>query len=457
MGEFAENKEVGVLLGDPKKAIKSLSVPIAVALLLQQANMMVSTVWVTGLGSGALAALGIVNPFFCVILAIGNGLGIGASAALARNIGMKRLTNAECVAAQGLTLMAIAAVFVTPIMLITAEPVLAFAGAGNSITHSLEYARPLYSCAFIIMMSCMIPSLLRGEGAAKRSMYTQVAMAITNMVLDPIFIYGMNMGVAGAAWAMIVASLVATLMGLYWYIRKTTFIKLRIGDFRPRALYIKDIMSVGLPQTMELSIMYLFNMVYNFCILLIGSAGVLSAYMIVWRIIYLVLIPAQAVGGAMVSACSAEFGMRRYDMVKKAFTFSVRFSLISMAVLSVSVMFLADPLASIFTYAPDMRLYHGDMVQITLILMPCVPLLSLVFVGSSLLQAVKRSSVSMWSSIIRNLALAVSFILTTYLTGSLTGLWIVLSLVEVFGGLLMWYLAHVVLKALNKKDSPVPA
>ncbi len=457
MGEFAENKEIGVLLGDPKKAIKSLSVPIAVALLLQQVNLMVSTVWVTGLGSGALAALGIVNPFFCVILAIGNGMGIGASAALARNIGMKRLANAECVAAQAITLMAIASVFVTPIMILTAEPVLSFAGAGTAIGHSMEYAIPLYSCSFIIMMSCMIPSLLRGEGAAKRSMYTQIAMAVTNMILDPVFIYGLNMGVAGAAWAMICASLVATVIGLYWYIGKKTFIKLKARDFVPKAPYIKDIMSVGLPQTLELSIMYLFNMVYNFCILLIGSPGVLSVYMIVWRIIYLVLIPAQAVGGAMVSACSAEYGMRRYDMVSKAFSFSVRFSLISMTVLSLAVMIFSDPLASIFTYAPDMQAYHGEMVRITLIVMPCVPLLSLVFVGSSLLQAVKRSSVSMWSSILRNVVLAVSFILTTYLTASLTGLWIVLSVVEILGGLLMWYLAHLVLKALNKKDSPAVA
>lgn len=455
MGDFAANKDVSMLTGDPKKAIRHLSGPIAVALLLQQGNSMVDTLWVTGLGSSAMAALGVVSPFYSVIIGIGSGMAIGASAAIARNIGMKRKANADKVAAQSLLLIAVLSLIMTPLMMLTARPLLMMAGSPLTIEASMDYAMPLYFSSFALMMSCMVPGLLRGEGAAKKSMYTQIAMAVTNIILDPIMIYTLDMGVAGAAWATVIACIVASAMGLYWYIRGRTFVSLRFSAMRKfDRTCMKDILSVGLPQSLEFSAMYLFNVIYNLCILMVSTPGVLAAYTVVWRIINMVTIPVQAMGGAVVSACSAEYGMKRYDMISKAFSFSVRASLICTSVLTAAVIILADPIASVFTYAPDMQMHHGEMVTITRILMLCVPVFSLIYVGSSLLQAVNRSKVSMWSSILRNILITIAFVTAAFLIGTTVSLWVALSSVEVFGGLLMWYLARMVLKNLSRKDKP---
>ncbi|MFA6805756.1 MAG: MATE family efflux transporter, partial [Candidatus Methanomethylophilaceae archaeon] len=218
---------------------------------------------------------------------------------------------------------------------------------------------------------------------------------------------------------------------------------------------IREIMVVGFPQTLDHILMSLFNIVYNLCIIFVSSSAVMAIYTVVWRIVYLVIIPAEAVGGAMVSACSAEFGMKRYDMIKKAFRFSTKFSLITTIVLSVLVILLADPLASLFTYAPDMQALHGEMVRFTRIMFLCVPLLAMVFVGSSLLQAVSRSGISMWSSLIRNIALSAAFIAVTFTVGTLSGLWWAISIVEMLGGILMWYLAEYALKSLGKMGPKV--
>lgn len=448
-------KDVKTMLGDSRKAILVLSIPIAVAFLVQYSNNLVDSLWVTGLGAEAMAALGLVNPVYSVIISVGNGMAVGVSAAMARNIGMGRKGRAEAIASQTIILIVLLALIMTPILILTAEPVLMIIGAADTIDASMAYAIPLYLSSFIIMMSSAMSGMLRGEGAVRKSMYIQVMAAAVNIVLDPILIYWAGMGVAGAAWATVIACAASILLGLLWYSRKTLFITLRRSDLRVDLGAIREIMVVGFPQTLELMLMSLFNIVYNLCIIFVSSSAVMAIYTVVWRIVYLVIIPAEAVGGAMVSACSAEFGMKRYDMIKKAFRFSTKFSLITTIVLSVLVILLADPLASLFTYAPDMQALHGEMVRFTRIMFLCVPLLAMVFVGSSLLQAVSRSGISMWSSLIRNIALSAAFIAVTFTVGTLSGLWWAISIVEMLGGILMWYLAEYALKSLGKMGPKV--
>lgn len=448
-------KDVKTMLGDPRKAILVLSIPIAVAFLVQYSNNLVDSLWVTGLGAEAMAALGLVNPVYSVIISVGNGMAVGVSAAMARNIGMGRKGRAEAIASQTIILIVLLALIMTPILILTAEPVLMIIGAADTIDASMAYAIPLYLSSFIIMMSSAMSGMLRGEGAVRKSMYIQVMAAAVNIVLDPILIYWAGMGVAGAAWATVIACAASILLGLLWYSRKTLFITLRRSDLRVDLGAIREIMVVGFPQTLELMLMSLFNIVYNLCIIFVSSSAVMAIYTVVWRIVYLVIIPAEAVEGAMVSACSAEFGMKRYDMIKKAFRFSTKFSLITTILLSVLVILLADPLASLFTYAPDMQALHGEMVRFTRIMFLCVPLLAMVFVGSSLLQAVSRSGISMWSSLIRNIALSAAFIAVTFTVGTLSGLWWAISIVEMLGGILMWYLAEYALKSLGKMGPKV--
>lgn len=453
MGLSGAAKNVDVMLGDPKKAIIAFSIPIAVALFAQQSNNFVDSFWVTSLGAEAMAALGLVFPIYAVIIGIGSGLGIGTSAAIARKIGMGQKREAEGIAVQSLILCLIVSLIATPLLLITAEPVLILIGAGSTIEASLEYAMPLYLSTVLILISGVMSGILRGEGAVRKSMYIQVAAALINLVLDPIFIYTLDMGVAGAAWATVVSFGASIIMGMYWYVRsKGMFLKLNRSDVRYSKAYMKDILTVGFPQSVELSVMNLFNITFNFCIIMVGTTDAMAIYTVAWRIVYLLMIPAQAMGGAIVSACSAEYGMKRYDMIKKAYRFAVKYSILILIVLSALMALLADPISSLFTQSPDMQYLHGDMVVLLYIFAIFVPFMSLVFVGSSLLQALNRSKVALASTIIRNLVLTVIFVFAAYCIGTLTSLWWAMTLSEIFGGLLMGYWAYIILRDLARRD-----
>jgi len=272
-------------------------------------------------------------------------------------------------------------------------------------------------------------------------------------VLDPIFIYSLNMGVAGAAWATVAAFGISIIVGMYWYlVKKDMFIKVKRKDFRPSVNHLKDILSVGLPQTAEFTVMSLFNVIFNFCIIMVGGTNAMAIYTVAWRLMYILLIPAQAMGGAIVSACSAEFGMKRYDMIRQAYVFSVRTSVLLLCGLSIAMGILAGPISSVFTQAPDMQYLHGAMVTMLYIFAAFIPIMSLIYIGSSLLQALKRSKISLISTFIRNAMLAVTFVIAAYWFGTLTSLWWAMFATEVFGGALMGFWAYVVLKDVAKRD-----
>jgi putative MATE family efflux protein len=326
-------------------------------------------------------------------------------------------------------------------------------GAGPTIDVSMEFAVPLYLSTILIFMSGVMSGILRGEGAVRRSMYIQVLGALMNLVLDPIFIYTLDMGVAGAAWATVAAFGISIAAGMYWYLlKKDMFIRFKREHLTPNIQYLKEIMAVGLPQSLEFTVMNIFNVTLNFCIIMVGGTEAMAIYTVAWRIVYLLLIPAMAMGGAIVSACSAEFGMKRYDMIRLAYRFSVKWSILILTGLALAMVALADPISTLFTGSEGLEHLHNEMKEILYIFAIFVPMMSLVFVGSSLLQALNRSKIALISSFIRNITLACGFIAVAYLIGTLTSLWWVMALGEIFGGALMGYWAYIVLREVAKRD-----
>ena len=447
-------KGVDVLLGDPKKAVIAFSVPIAVALLAQQGSLLADSVWVTALGGDALSAIGLVSPMYIILTGLGAGLAVGASAAIARNIGMKKSDSANVIAVQALLLCLAVAVILTPILLLTSRPLLELIGAGSTIDSSVAFATPLYISLVLILLANVMSGIMRGEGAARKSMYMLVIGAVTTIVLDPIFIYALDMGVAGAGWATAAGFGVSFLAGIYWYIfGNSMFIQLKKENLKLNLRYWKIILVVGVPQSAEFMVMGVFNIAFNGCVILIGGTDVMAIYTAVWRVIALIVIPAQAMGGAIISSCSAEFGMKRYDMIRQSYIYAVKISLIFLIILTIATVALAGPIASLFTNdLMEPALMYEDMVTMLYIFAIFVPFMALIYIGSSLLQSLARSKISLISTFIRNGSLAIGFLITTYGIGTLTSMWWALCIVEIFGSILMGYWAYIVLKDAAKKD-----
>ena len=456
MSESTEG--VRVLLGNQRKGIMTLSVPIAVALLLQNLNNIVDSFWVSDLGRDPMAALGIVYPLYCILIGIGNGLGIGVAAAIARNIGRKDHDAANGIAVQSIVLTLIISLAMMAILIPFAEPIVVAVGGGDMVDPCLSYAYPIYLGAFFIILSGVMSGMLRGEGAARRSMVIQVVGAVVNIVLDPVLIFWCDMGVAGAAWATVIAFLISSLMAFYWYFRSNDmYVRLERKNIRFNSKQMREVLSVGLPESVELTVMNFFNVFLNIFVIMCAGNDGMAVYTMVWRIGYLVVIPAQAMGGAMVAVCSAEYGMKEFDMIRDAYRFTIKRSFLWLIALCILFAASAYPLADVFLHTDDLIPVRETMVYFTYTMAIFMPFFSMVYVGSSLMQSIDKASHAMFNTLARNILITIAYaIVALWVHGDLIGIGIALIIVEGLGGIAMLVQGKIVLEGVARKESPLP-
>ena len=243
-----DTQGVTLLTGDPKKAIISLSGPMIIAMLLMSSYNVVNAIWVVGLGSDALAAIGFISPIFMVLLGLGTGIGAGATSAIARRIGADDRNGASNNAVHALIISLILSVIVTLPLVLFAEPIAILFGAGKTAGLAVAYGQVLFAGSFFIIFVNVAYGILRAEGDARRTMYAMVAASLLNIVLDPILIYGLGLGVAGAAWGTIISLAAASVVLCYWFfIKRDTYVCFSRQNFTPCRSVVSDILYVGIP------------------------------------------------------------------------------------------------------------------------------------------------------------------------------------------------------------------
>ena len=248
----ATTKGVDTLLGNPKRAIIKLSLPMIVAMSVHTLYSFVDGLWVAGLGPEALSAVGFTFPFFFMLMALAAGIGTGGAAALSRMIGARDKQGADAVATHTMVLMLIGSLIVALPFFIFAPSIFLHLGAGPVAELAGHYARIIFAGTLLIFFGQVAAALLRGEGDVKRAMVVMMISSGLNIILDPIFIYLLGLGVAGAAWATLVSICFSSGFLFYvYFIKRDTFVDIRLRGFRFRRVILADIMRVGIPASFQ--------------------------------------------------------------------------------------------------------------------------------------------------------------------------------------------------------------
>ncbi|NQS89837.1 MATE family efflux transporter, partial [Patescibacteria group bacterium] len=297
-----QTKGVETLLGNPKKAIFKLALPMIVAMSVQTIYHFVDAIWVSGLGADALSAIGFFFPFFFMVMAIAMGLGVGSGSAIARRIGVKDKAGADNIAVHTIIIMLLmAAVFTIPLF-IFAENIFLWLGAGRTIDMAVSYAKIMFAGTIIIFFVNIANSILRSEGDVKRSMFAMMFGAGMNIVLDPIFIYTFRLGVAGAAWASILSMLVTSLILFNWlFLKKDTYVSFSFRSFQFKREILKDIFRVGLPASAAQLSMSFTMLITNLILVRVGGTDGVAVYSTGWRVATIAILPLLGIATAVVS------------------------------------------------------------------------------------------------------------------------------------------------------------
>jgi putative MATE family efflux protein len=365
-----------ILLADPKTAILRLSLPMMIAMTLMTLYSVVDAFWVSGLGADALAAVGFSFPLFIITIGLASGLGTGGEAALSRMIGARNRDGASSVAMHTILLMTVLAVAVTIPLSLFAGDLFVLMGAGNAVGLATEYARILFLGTFALLFGEVAYALMHGEGDAKRTMYAMAAGAVANIILDPILIYTLHMGIAGAAWATILAEVIAAIPMVYWlFVKRDTYVSLHLRKFSPDPAVVRDILQVGLPAAAEQLGLALMALILNGVIVLISSTDGVAIYSVGWRVVSIGLTPILAISSAVVAVTGATYGARAYAKMESALLYAVRLGLGIGLGLAAATFIFAPQIAAIFTapgdasgIAPELTTY----LQVTSLVYPMV-------------------------------------------------------------------------------------
>ena len=449
-------KGVDTLLGNPKKAILAMSVPLIIAMIAQSANNLIDAVWVANLGPDALTAVGIIFPLFFIMIGFGNGIGIGASSAIARHIGRGDKDAVDSTATQSIVLVVIIGIVMSVFMLVFQRPLLTMFGADKSLELCIEYGTPIFAMTLVFFLNGLLSNLLRSEGAAKRAMATQILAAVINIILDPIFIYdfGLGMGMAGAAWATIVAVSISLIVIFFWFfVKRDTYIRIKKKYIRLQYETVYDILRVGIPASLEMIVMSLFSIIINIIIIQAdwGENGI-AIFSSTWRLVQMLMIPNMAIGGAVVPVFAAAYGARRYDKIKEAYIYALKVCTVIMVTIVIITLLTADWMVLMFAYNEDVAPMKEEMASCLRILCLFLPFMSWGFVGAGLFQSMGLGLYSFICTVVRNgLQVPASWILLVTVGTTVSITWGISSM-EIVGSILGGFWSYLVLRSLLKKE-----
>lgn len=463
--KFKDTKGVKTLLGEPKKAVIKLAIPMIIAMSANTIYYLFDALWVSGfgqdfftdigvseIGTGALAAVGFVMPFFMMIISLSVGIGVGAGSAISRRIGANDKEGADNVAVHSIVITLLIAIIFSIIFYIFAEEIFVLIGAKDSSVMAVSYGRVIFAGSIFLFFSNVAYAILRGEGDAKRAMYAMMFGAVLNIILDPIFIYTFGYGVTGAAYATILSIFLSSLILVYWlFFRKDTYVDFKFVNFKFNKEIIKDIFKVGLPasvQQLSMSITMLF-LIIIITVIGDGDDGV-AIYNTGWRVVMIAILPLLGIATAITSVVGAAFGARSYDKLNTAFMYGVKIGLIIEIFICIAIFLSAPMIAGIFTTTPDSIRIRGGLEFFLIITCLFYPGAAFGIASSSMFQGVGKGSYALIATLLRTVVLTPIFalLLCCVLNFGLVGIWWALVAANLIGSIVAFTWGKLYIKSL---------
>lgn len=403
------DQRISMITGDPKRAIRVLSVPMIISMLLIMAYNLADSIWVAGLGPEALAALGFTSPIFMIVIGLGNGLGAGATSLIARCIGAGNKKKADNAAIHSIILALSISAVLTIVVFIFLSNILLAMGAGNTVGLALQYGEIIFGGLIFFIFSSVASGILRAEGDVNRPMYAMAATAILNIILDPVFIYTFNWGIAGAAWATILSSSISCALMIYWMLFKDTYISYSWNEFKADWNVARDILMVGLPASAESFVMSLLGMVLNLILVITGGAAAVAVYTAGWRVVMMVMILPIGIGTAAITVAGAAFGARNYKNLKTTLRYASKLGFGIAIIVGLLLYIFSGFIASIFTYSPQTAYLAPQIAAFIQVMFLFYIPIPLGITASAIFQGVGKGLTSLVLTVLRELAFIAFF------------------------------------------------
>lgn len=429
------------------KLLLSMAVPMMISMLVQALYNIVDSIFVSRICEDALTAVSMAFPWQNIIISIAVGFGVGINALLSRALGQKNAERVNQVAVNGLLLAGLSYLLVLVAGLIGIRAYMRTqTDIETIVNYGITYLNICILCSFGVFVEITFERFLQATGRTVYSMITQLTGAITNIILDPILIFGLlgfpKLGIAGAAWATVIGQCVGAVVAVMLNHFKNPEVHLRLRHIRPNGRLMGEITAISIPSIIMSCISSLTCFVMNMILIAYSSTAV-AVFGVYFKLQSFVFMPVFGLNNGMVPIIAYNYGAQKPERIHKTIRLGMVYAVAIMMIGLLVFQLIPKELLLMFD-ASDAMLEIGA---------PALRIMSLAFVfagigivsGSSC-QAFGYSVYSMLISIARQIVVLIPAAYLLSLTGVLRSIWFAFPIAEIFSLILSLFFLRTTLK-----------
>ncbi|MGL5125447.1 MAG: MATE family efflux transporter [Fusobacteriaceae bacterium] len=452
MNKNNEIREESYLLNDSIiKLLVKYSIPAIIGMLVSALYSVVDRMYIGNIpevGAIAITGIGVTMPFVTILLAFGMLIGVGSAANISIKLGQKKKNDAEKIIASTVIVSGVVGVIITVVGLIFCEEILRAFGASNaSIIYAKKYMDIILWGAAFNIAGYALGNTIRTDGSPKISAFIMIVSCALNIVLDPIFIFTMNMGIEGAAYATVLSQVLTFCLAIFYYKSKKSNLKLKkenlVWDFN----IAKIIVIIGLPPFVMQLVNCIIQILNNNILKTYGGDYAIGAMATVNGISMLCLMPLFGIAQGSQPIIGYNYGAKKYERVKETLYKSSIFGVLLIIIPYLILQFFPDYVVRLFNSDPYIV---NIAVRGLRIYTRCMPAIAIGMIGSQLFQALAKPKIALFLSLARQALILIPVTLILVKFVKLDGVWIAQPVSDFISAVVTSYFVFREFKKFNK-------
>ena len=433
------------------RLLLNMAVPMMISMLVQALYNVVDSIFVSYISENALSALSLAFPIQNLMIGCGTGIGVGMNALLSRSLGAKDTDRANRVGANGVFLAFCSGILFLLFGLFLPR---AFMESQTDIPEIIDfgtsYLRICSMASMGLFGQIIYERLLQSTGKTQLSMYAQLTGAITNIILDPIFIFVLDWGVIGAACATVVGQIFASVVAILLNTHKNKELHISFRKFRPEGSLIRAILVIGVPSILMVGISSIMTYTMNRILIAFTSTAV-AVFGAYFKLQSFIFMPIFGLNNGMIPIIAYNYGAKLTGRMKQVIRLGILYAVGIMLIGLLLFQFAPDKLLSMFDASPEM-LAVGIPALRTISL-------SYLFAGfciivSGVFQALGRSIYSTLISGGRQLLILLPAAYLLSLSGNVNLIWFSFPIAELMSLLLSAIFLVKIMRHISEKIAP---
>ncbi|MFC7322061.1 MATE family efflux transporter [Halobacillus campisalis] len=444
------------------KLLLNLSLPAMIGMFVMAFYNVVDTLFIArGVGIEGVAGVSIGFPVMMIIMAIAAAVGIGGASVISRRLGENKQEEANKVFGNVL-FMIVSVSFIGFIGAFTfMEPLLILFGATPDILpHAVDYLFPIMLGSLFFSLAFTTNSIIRSEGNSKFAMMTMIIPAVLNIILDPIFIFGLDMGVQGASLATVISQASVSVVILRYFLTGKSSLTVRLANLKPMYTVIKETLTIGFPAFIRQVSGSAMMIAINFMLIKFGGDFEVGVFGIVQKLTMFTIMPMIGVLQGMQPIIGYNYGASLHDRLRETVVLGMKVVTIVSGVIFTVMMIFPELLMRIFSGDPAIIDEGSFAIRI---MFAASLLIGVQVVSGGLYQALGKAKPALILSMARQVLFLIPLVLILPNFFGVTGVWLAFPIADVLAFTLSVYFLYGDrhLFFIKKKDpadyKPVPS